>query len=126
MRLEDIKFIVTIILLGLSLLTALVLESYLKTGYAVQLVLILIGIILTAGIIFGLWIELEWAYPFTMLFFALALADMVWMFAETKAFLPFAFGLLVNVAGLVLCIASIETTALQELETYEIDKKRRK
>lgn len=125
MKLEDIKFITTIILLGLSLLTALILESYMKTGYAIQLVLILIGIILTAGIIFALWIEIEWANAMTMLFFTLSLANLVWLYTATKTFLPFAFGLLVNVAGLVMCLAEIGNGAFQELETYEINKRKK-
>lgn len=124
MNTEDIKFMVTVLLLGLSLLTMLILESYLKTGYALQLVLILIGIILTAGIIFALWIEIEWANPITMIFFALALIDIIWLFTATKAFLPFSFGLLVNVAGLVICLAGLGNYEFQELETYETRKRK--
>ncbi len=126
MKLEDVKFITTIILLGLSLLTALILESYMQTGYAIQLVLILIGIIFTTGIIFALWIEIEWANTIAMLFFSLSLANLVWLFTATKAFLPFAFGLLVNVAGLVMCLAEIGNGAFHELETYEINKRKKK
>ena len=124
MKTNDIKLIVTVLLLGLSLFTALLLESRMQAGYSIQLVVILIGIILMACALFGLWIETEWAYPFTLVLFALLLANLVWAFASTKAFLPFTFGLLINVAGLVMCLASIGDYTYQQLETYEIKKKK--
>jgi len=126
MNANDMKVTVSVILLGLSLFTGLVLETRMGTGHAIQLVIILIGIILTAGIIFGLWIDAPWAYPLSTLVFALSLANLVWQFSSTKAFLPFAFGLLVNVAGLVMCIASAGAMSMHELETYEIGKKRKR
>ncbi len=127
MNANDMKITVSVILLGLSLFTGLVLETRMGTGYTIQLVIILIGIILTAGIIFGLWMDAEWAYPLSTLVFALSLANLVWQFSATKAFLPFAFGLLVNVAGLVMCIASVgNAMSMHELETYEAGKKRKR
>ncbi|VVB80971.1 Uncharacterised protein [uncultured archaeon] len=126
MKLNDIKMIVTVLLLGLSLFTALILESRMNTGYAIQLAIILIGAILMACALFGLWIEAEWSYPFTLIVFALSLANLVWAFTSTKAFLPFTFGLLISVAGIVMCLASTGAYSLEELETYEINKKRKK
>jgi hypothetical protein len=127
MNAEDMKPFVITILLGLSLFTALMLESRMTEYFALELVLILIGSILMAGIIFGLWIEEPWAYPLTMIVFAAALINLAWMFYSTKAFLTFAFGLLVNVAGLVMCLVGAEQSMeLRELETYEIGKKRKK
>jgi len=126
MKLNDIKMIVTVLLLGLSLFTALLLESRMHAGYAIQLVIILIGIILVACALFGLWIEAEWAYPFTLVLFALSLANLVWVFTTTKTFLPFSFGLLINVAGIVMCLASVGDYTYQELETYETGKSRKK
>jgi hypothetical protein len=126
---QNMKFFTIIILLGLSLFTTLLFESRLITGYAIQLVLVLIGIILTAGIIFGLWIEEPWATPLTTIVFAASLANLVWLFAKTEVFLTFAFGLLVNVAGIVVCMAGMEkATPLQELETYHTgnDKKKKR
>ena len=127
MKQTDAKLFVIIILLGLSMATALLLESKMTTGYMMELVLILISIIFVTGILFGLWIEEPWAYPLSMLLFAASLANIVWLFVETKVFLTFAFGLLVNVAGLVMCIASLsQLEDLKSLETYEIEKKKRK
>jgi uncharacterized membrane protein len=120
------SFVITI-LLGLSFFTALMLESNMGTHFAIELVLILIGTILMAGIIFGFWIEEPWAYPLTTIVFAAALINLVWLFYSTNAFLTFAFGLLVNVAGLVMCLVGIERAMdFQELETYETGTKRKK
>lgn len=127
MQENDIKSFVITILLGLSLLTALMLESRMTHYFALELVLILIGIILMTGIIFGFWIEEPWAYPLTTILFAAALVNLAWLFFLTKAFLTFAFGLIVNVAGLVLCLVNMERAVeLQELETYEASAKKKK
>ena len=127
MEVNDSKLFVITILLGLSLFTALLLESRMTTGFIVELVLILIGIILTAGIVFGLWIEEPWTYPLTIIIFAASLANLIWLFSATHVFLTFAFGLLVNVAGLVMCLVSMEKIVSQQtLETYEISERKRK
>ncbi len=120
---EGMKVFITIILVALSLFTALILESRMTNGAILQLFVILAGAIFTAAILFGLWIEEPWAYPLAMVFFAASMANLVWLFSSTKVFLTFAFGLLVNVAGLVMALTSIEVgVPSQELETYTIDK----
>jgi len=128
MKDSNMKTFSTTILLGLSLLTALTLEAEMTSGFIAELVLILIGAILTGGILFGIWIEEEWVYPAGMLLFAAFLANLLWLFFATKIFLTFAFGLLVNVAGLVICLVSTEKTIWEELETYDLRaaKKKRK
>lgn len=127
MNTEDMKSFVITILLGLSFFTALMLESHMGTNFAIELVLIFIGTILMAGIIFGFWIEEPWAYPLTTILFAAALINTAWLFFSTNAFLTFAFGLLVNVAGLVMCLVGMERPMdFQELETYQTGTKRKK
>lgn len=127
MKTQDMKFFTIIILLGLNLFTALLLQSNLTTNYVLPLVAILIGIIITAGIIFGMWIEENWAYPITTIVFALSLINITWLFYQTETFLIFAFGLLVNVSGLVICLVGMENQAnWHELETYEIKNKKKK
>jgi len=124
---NDIKFFATIVLLGLSLLTALVLETQLNVGFIGELVLILIGVILAAGVLCGLWIEAEWAYPVATVIFAASMANLLWLFITTQAFLTFSFGLLVNVAGIVLCLIGIQKDIdWQALETYDTAKPRKK
>ena len=122
----DMKSFIVTILIGLSLFTALMLESHMTANFAIELVLILIGSILMTGIIFGFWIEEPWAFPLTTILFAAALINLAWLFYSTNAFLAFAFGLLVNVAGLVMCLANMEReTEFKELETYEAGRKKK-
>lgn len=125
------KAIITCILLGLSLLTALLLESRMGSGVKVELVLILVGILLSVAVLFGLMTERAWAYPLGILMFVLSLANILWLFAVTRSLLGFAFGLLVNIVGLVLCLVSLEPrrvmpyhddyTSPLSLETYDIN-----
>ena len=121
------KVSVLSILIGLSLFVALILESRMTTGHIGELVLIILGIFFMTVILFGLWIEANWGYSLGLLLFAVSLANLVWLFFNTQAFLTFAFGLLVNVAGLVICLASLEKSMpWEELETYEVNDKKRK
>lgn len=117
------RSISTILLLGLSLFTALILETKMSAGFTAELIIILLSIIFMAGVIFGLWIDAEWAYPLASILFAAGLANLAWLFYHTHSFLAFAFGLLVNVAGLVLCIINNDEpprSYAATLETYDI------
>jgi len=128
MKVSDMSVFVTIILVGLSLFTALLLESRMDSHYLLQLLLIVLAIIFTFGLLFGLWIDEPWAYPLSTILFAALLADVIWLYSSTGAFLVSAFALLVNVAGLVICLASVQRpkTLAAELETYNISAGRRK
>lgn len=123
------KAVITCILLGLSLMTALLLESQIGSGVKYQLIFILVGILLSAGVLVGFMSQSSWAYPLAILMFVLSLANVLWLFAATRSLLGFAFGILVNVIGLVLCLVSIEPARVEpytdefgspvNLETYE-------
>ncbi len=126
MKVSDMSVFVTIILIGLSLFTALLLESRMQGHYIWELLLVVIAIVLTFGILFGLWIDESWAYPLGIILFAVLLANVVWLYTSTDAFLVSAFGVLVNVGGLVICLATMQRQSLAELETYEISKRKKK
>lgn len=121
------KVITTAILIALSLLTALILETKIHSYVAIEIILLGIGIFVALIILFGLWIETDWAFPLASVFFALSAANILWMFFSTKIFLTFAFGVLVNVAGLVICMASLKNGAqlAQPLETYDAKQKKK-
>ena len=115
------KVITTTLLIALSLVVSLSLETRMTTGYVFELAVILIGIIVSLGILFGLWIDAEWAYPLAILLFAAATANIVWQFALTKTFMVFAFGLLVNIGGMVLCFVSLDDYQWDDpVEVYDI------
>ncbi len=127
MKANNANVFVIVILLGLSLFTALLLEANMGALAAVELVLMLIGLIATAAIIFGFWIEEAWPYTLSIIFFAASLANTVWLFTSTKIFLVFAFGLLVNVAGMVMCMVNMgQAVHPKELETYSAQAKKKK
>jgi len=126
MKSSDMGAFFAIILLGLSLFSALLLESRMQTHYILELVLIVIGIILTFGILFGLWIDEPWAFPLSTILFSASVVNIVWMFKLTNSFIVSAFALLVNIAGVVICIASMERpTPWSELETYDAKKRKK-
>jgi len=121
------KVFTTVILLGLSLFTALLLESRMGAGFIGELVAVLIGVILSLGLLFGLWTDADWTYSLATVIFAAALGNLLFLFVSTKAFLVFAFGLIVNIAGLVICLVSVtDHLEYTGLETYEMSEKSKK
>ncbi|RMD57909.1 hypothetical protein D6825_02530 [Candidatus Woesearchaeota archaeon] len=105
---DTIKATVTIILLGLSLLTALLIETQMTTWASIQIIVLLLAIGFAPLILFGLWLEEDWAYLFSTIFFTGALADLVFTFAITRELLPFSFGVLVSVCGTVISLISVQ------------------
>ncbi len=117
---KEHKSVITGVLLGLSLLTALLLESRINSGISAQLTLIFLGILVSGAVLFGLMMYRNWAYPLGALVFLLSLANLMWLFSMTKSVLGLAFGILVNIVGLVLCLAVISGEQKPSLETYEL------
>ena len=118
---NDNKSIVTAVLLGLSLLTALGLESRMSEGIAAELTVIFLGSLFSGAILFGLLTRKQWAYPLSALLFVLFLANLLWLFISTRELLGFAFGILVNIAGIIVCLMSMEYGRSFGLETYNIE-----
>ena len=115
---DTIKATVTVILLGLALLTALILETRMVSWVPLQIILLVFAAGLASLILFGLWLEEEWAYTFATLFFAGALADLLFVFAVTRELLPFSFGVLVAVCGIVISL--ISTSEKPIVHTYDL------
>jgi hypothetical protein len=128
MKASDMSVFMAILLLGLNLFAALLLESRMAHYFAWEILFICIIGLVTFAVMFGLWIDESWAYPLSSILFALSLVNVVWMFYMTSTFITSAFALLVNIAGLVICLASIHKQApwTGELETYEVPDKRKK
>lgn len=116
---ENIKALVTVILLGLSMLTVLLLESRATGSVGAHFVFICAGMLLLMLIVFGIWLEEEWAYTLSILFFTGGLAHMTWLYSSTKSLLPFSFGILVTLSGLVLCMINTQPTS-HRIETYDV------
>ncbi|MEM3154499.1 MAG: hypothetical protein QW165_02955 [Candidatus Woesearchaeota archaeon] len=127
MKASDISAFMTIILLGLNLFAALLLETQMTKFYGWEILFICVLGMFTFAVLFGLWIDEPWAYPLSSILFALSLVNVVWLFHLTNTFLTAAFAFLVNIAGLVLCLASIQKTMpTAPLETYDVQKRKKK
>ncbi len=128
MKASDMSVFMTIILLGLNLFAALLLETRMPKYYGWEMLFICILGLFTFAVLFGLWIDEPWAYPMSSILFAASLANVIWLFYLTSTFLTSAFALLVNIAGLVICLASIQNadSSAASLETYDAPSKRKK
>ena len=127
MKASDMSAFMAIILLGLNLFAALMLETKMPKYYGWEILSICIIGLVTFAVLFGLWIDEPWAYPLSSILFALSIANVVWLFHVTDTFTTSAFALLINIAGLVICLASIHGIAPSaSLETYDVSEKRRK
>lgn len=116
------RFWAVLAILALNILGAIFLETKMTALFAAELAIILIAIILSAIVLIGIATETKWAWPVATLFFALSLANLVFLLLATRAFGTFAFLLLVNVVGLLVSVLSIkEADEFEEpvpLETY--------
>ena len=116
---NNMHIFATILLISLSLVSALILETQLTNWAALEIIIILFASLFVTTLLFGLWLDEPWAKPLGMVYFSLMIANLLWMFAFVKTFIPFVFGILVNVSGIVLAIASIERMeAPVDIETY--------
>lgn len=114
------RVLAIVILMAIGLGATLMLTSQM-TGYwwIEWLVLMAAGLFILA-MFFGLWVDAEWAYPMATVLFALSLANMLWLYTKTYNFTVFAFGLLANIAGVVLSLTGIGAPEEKdEIETYD-------
>lgn len=127
MKASDISVFMTVILLGLSLFAALLLETKMASYFWLEVLFICAAGLFIFAAYFGLWIDEHWAYPLAAIIFAASLINTVWLFYITNTFLTSAFALLVNIAGMVICLASMQRKQewTGSLETYEVGKKKK-
>lgn len=103
-----IRLIIVLALLLLNFVGALFLETRMAQYYNLELVLMIIGLIVMAGILLGLVFEARWAWPLSTIFFAASLANSVFLYFNVRSFLVFSGLLLFNLLGLVLSVVSIK------------------
>lgn len=115
-----------VVLLFLNFIGAIYLETKLSTNYTLELVFIVLGLILALAVILGLGLELKWGWPVATIAFSLYLANALFLYISTKAFLAFALMLFFNTVALLISVISIgedddfteEDSALDE---YDFD-----
>ena len=112
-------------ILALNILGALFLETKMA-AFTAELVIIIIGVILSVIVLIGIGTDSKWAWPLSTVFFALSLANLIFLLVSTRAFGTFTVLLLLNVIGLLISVLSIKEeqefdTDTSPLETYETE-----
>jgi hypothetical protein len=97
-----------LLVLVLSFIGTIFLEGKLEQYAALELVIIVVGILLSIIALVGIAAEARWAWPFTTILFSLSLANLVFLHVNIGAFVTFVLLLLVNVFGMLVSVLSIE------------------
>jgi hypothetical protein len=103
------------------------LETKMPQYFTLELVIIIVGILLSVISLVGIAAEARWAWPFSTILFSLLLANSVFLYVNVPAIITFLGLLVVNIFGLLVAIISIEDVAqslgamspeVAPLETY--------
>ena len=101
------RIIAVLVFLVLNFVLAILLESKLTSSFTFELVFIVIGIILSIAMLLGMSFETNWAWPLATILFSAFLANAVFLYIGTDAFVGFTGLVLVNVLGLLMSVLSI-------------------
>ena len=117
------RVFVILMLLALNFVGAVFLETKMANFFSLELIIIIIGFVITLIAIAGLAFETSWAWPLTTILFAAALANTLFLYFNIHAILTFAGMTLFNTMGLLISIVSIKepedfTSDSAPLETY--------
>ena len=121
-----IRLITISILLLLNFLAAIYLETKMHNNFGLEIFLIILGVIVSLVVIFGMSFGTRWAWPLATILFSASLANAVFLYLSVKGFLVFSGMLFVCLLGLLISVVSIredddfmsETSDLP-VETYE-------
>lgn len=117
---DQTKTLLTVTLLGVSLLLALAFQIRLDGPAGAHFVMVALGSGLFALILLGFWIEEPWAFKLSLVFFVLGLLDLIWMYMRLHDALFGSVALLVNAAGLAV-VTIDRARSMYSLETYDIE-----
>lgn len=117
---DQTKTLLTVTLLGASLLLALAFQIRLTGAAGAHFVILSLGAFLYGLTLLGFWIEEKWAEQLSLVFFALGLADLIWMYIRTHDALIGSIALLINVTGIAL-VTYNGGRSLYSIETYDIE-----
>ena len=108
-------------ILVLNILGALFLEMKM-TAFTAELVIIVIALILSMIALIGIGTEADWGWSFSTIFFALSLANIVYLLISTRAFGTFTVLLLIYVIGLLVSVLSIKEREEFAAEAVPLEK----
>ena len=100
-----------LVVMVLSFIGTIFLETKLQQYATLELVIIVVGILLSLIALVGIAGESRWAWPFATVLFSLSLANIVFVHVNVGAFLTFVLLLIVNIFGMLIAVLSIEDIA---------------
>jgi hypothetical protein len=105
------RLLLVMALLVLNLVGMIFLEGKMEQYAALELVIIVVGILLGILALMGIASEARWSWPFTTILFSLFLANAVFLFVTVGAFVTFVLMVLVDIFGLLVSVLSISDLA---------------
>ncbi len=102
-----IRLIIIYALIVLNAATALYMERYMGSWYKIELVIIPLGLLASLVVMLMLAVEAEWSWPLSVVFFSMAIANLMFEFAVSKRYIAFLLALLLNLFGFLISILSI-------------------
>ena len=116
------RTIALIIFLVLNFILAILLESKMTANYTLELVIIVIGILLSIAVLLGMSFEARWSWPVSTILFSAFLANAIFLYIASNEFVAFTGLVLVNTLGLLTSVLSIgdydDFVDEDALETY--------
>ena len=100
-----------LVVMVLSFIGIIFLETKMSQYATLELVIIVVGILLSLIALVGIAGESRWAWPFVTVLFSLSLANIVFEHVNVGAFITFVLLLIVNIFGMLVAVLSIEDVA---------------
>ena len=111
------RLLVIMATLVLSFIGTIFLESKMEQYAVLELVIIVVGILLSIIALIGVAAESRWSWPFATILFSLLLANAVFLFVNVPAFVTFVLLIIVNIFGMLVSVLSIEDSSPSVVST---------
>ncbi len=108
------EFIAWVMVVFLSLWSALYLETGLENYFVLELFVILLLIIISVGILYSLAAGKEWVWGALLIFFAVSIINSILVYLEAGNTTPFMLALFVNIAGIIMAVSKHPNISLTD------------
>lgn len=102
-----VRILTILFALFMNFVGAIYLETRMTNNFTLELVLIVIGILVSIIMLLGLAFESKWSWPLATIIFSASLANSVFLYFSVNTFLVFGGLLFFNLLGLVISVVSI-------------------
>jgi len=113
----------SVLLLFLTFAGTLWLETQLKANFMPELFLVCVGVFVAFLLVVGESTKRRWVWRWSTIFYAVAMANLAFLFLATKNLLVFAATLLIVVIGFIRAVSRLEMDHVvdpSEVTTYEM------